>query len=421
MRTWLSLAFLAITGVVLLAAASSAGLGVRLLDLAPRVDGACASVDTASGQPAHAPSADLYCIELFPGAGIEGARGFAEMAPPSSPFGTAVTPEGVHEYDLRLAAEGLAEPATLGPYTTYVAWATTLQLYPFVKLGVLRDGRLDGARIAFDQFLVLVSAEASADVTEREGRLVLRGLSPSTRLQPHDLPFVLAGMLDRDDSAEANAPAAQAGEHAAHAGHGPRAAHGTPDPGGWTPPPMHPQVSMPEAMMTLRPDAAPYRVTDPGDAPLARPRETVRLADGDTFDLVAAPVRRAAGEVEQLMLAFNGQIPGPLIDVDQNAEVVIRFTNRTDFPTAIHWHGIRLDNRFDGVPHLTQALVATGERFTYRVRFPDAGLYWYHPHHREDVLQDLGLAGNLHVRPRDDDWLGPANREAVLMLDDLLV
>jgi len=79
----------------------------------------------------------------------------------------------------------------------------------------------------------------------------------------------------------------------------------------------------------------------------------------------------------------------------------VRFTNRTDFPTAVHWHGVRLDNRFDGVPHLTQEPVEPGGSFEYKVRFRDAGLYWYHPHHREDVLQDLGLYGNLLVRSRD--------------------
>ena len=49
------------------------------------------------------------------------------------------------------------------------------------------------------------------------------------------------------------------------------------------------------------------------------------------------------------------------------------------------------------------------------------GIYWYHPHHREDVLQDLGLYGNLLVKSREPDYFAPANREEVLMLDDLLV
>jgi FtsP/CotA-like multicopper oxidase with cupredoxin domain len=90
----------------------------------------------------------------------------------------------------------------------------------------------------------------------------------------------------------------------------------------------------------------------------------------------------------------------------------VRFTNRTDFPTAMHWHGVRLDNRFDGVPHVTQEPVAPGASFDYRVHFRDAGIYWYHPHHREDVLQDLGLYGNLLVRSHDPNFFAPANRES---------
>ena len=63
-----------------------------------------------------------------------------------------------------------------------------------------------------------------------------------------------------------------------------------------------------------------------------------------------------------------------------------------------------------------------GERFTYRLRFPDAGIYWYHPHVREDIQQDLGLYGNMLVRsPRRRLLRARRNREEVLMLDDLLV
>ena len=121
------------------------------------------------------------------------------------------------------------------------------------------------------------------------------------------------------------------------------------------------------------------------------------------------------------MLGFNGQYPGPLIQVDEQSTINVRFLNRTDFPTAVHWHGVRLDNRFDGAPHVTQDPVPPGGTFDYTIHFPDAGIYWYHPHHREDILQDLGLYGNLLVRSRDPDFFAPANREEILMLDDLLM
>jgi len=147
----------------------------------------------------------------------------------------------------------------------------------------------------------------------------------------------------------------------------------------------------------------------------------MRLASGDTLRLTAGIVRRPFKGRTLTMFAFNGQYPGPLLQVAQGAEVTVELTNALDKPTTVHWHGIRLDNANDGVPDMTQRAVAPGERFTYRLRFPDAGIYWYHPHVREDVQQDLGLYGNIMVRSPRPDYFSPANREEVLMLDDLLL
>jgi len=90
-------------------------------------------------------------------------------------------------------------------------------------------------------------------------------------------------------------------------------------------------------------------------------------------------------------------------------------------PTAVHWHGVRLDNRYDGVPGLTQEAVQPGQTFRYQIYFKDAGIYWYHPHHREDLQQELGLAGNILVTPISTDYYSPVNREEVVMLDDLVL
>src|SRR6266540_637378 len=362
---------------------------------------ACAPRPEAS----EGPDSDLYCIELLPAGDIESASGTARLLSPSSPFGVSVTPAGEHVYDVLFDLQGLPDPASLGPYTTHIAWATTPQLHPVVKLGPVGNGIVKLGRVAFDRTLILITAESSPAVLERGGRLVLRGTSASVRMQPHDLAFLLAGLLGKSDSAPA--------DHAHHT------AENTT--GAWTPPPMHPEVAMPPELMTLRPDVSSYLPAKDDAIPLARPRELLRLRDGDTVALTAAPVRRVLFGRTMTMLAFNEQYPGPLIQVDEGSTIIVRFTNRTDFPTAVHWHGVRLDNRFDGVPHVTQEPVAPGASFEYRVHFRDAGIYWYHPHHREDVLQDLGLYGNLLVRSRDPNFFAPANREEVLMLDDLLV
>jgi FtsP/CotA-like multicopper oxidase with cupredoxin domain len=351
------------------------------------------------------PDADLYCIELLPADGIDRAIGAAWLLPPASPFGIAVSSAGEPQHDVRFDLRDLPDPSALGPYTTYIAWATTTQLNPVVKLGVVGNGATRLGRVSFDQFLILITAEASAEVIDRGGRLVLRGTSASVRMQPHDLAFVLAGFLSAKD-----APAAS------------HAHHEMPDaPGTWTSPPMHPQVIMPPEMMTLRPAVSSYLPASTGSIPLARPRELLRLRDGASLTLVAAPVRRVLFGRTVTMLGFNGQYPGPLIHVAQGSTITVHFTNRTDFPTAVHWHGLRLENRFDGVPHVTQDPVPPGGSFEYKVHFRDAGIYWYHPHHREDALQDLGLYGNLLVRSRDPEFFGPANRDEILMLDDLLV
>ena len=95
--------------------------------------------------------------------------------------------------------------------------------------------------------------------------------------------------------------------------------------------------------------------------------------------------------------------------------------NEGDLDTTVHWHGLRLENRYDGVPHETQAPIPVGGEFTYRIQFPDPGLYWYHPHIREDYTQEMGLYGNILVVPPEPDYWPPADRDLVLTLDDILI
>ena len=160
---------------------------------------------------------------------------------------------------------------------------------------------------------------------------------------------------------------------------------------------------------------------DPATLPLAKPSELTPMKSGDTLDLTAMLVRRVVKGHTYVMYGYNGETPGPLIRVPQNATIVVRFHNAIDLPTTVHWHGLRQDNRYDGVPGVTQAPVAPGDSFTYKVHFPDAGVYWYHPHVREDIEQAMGLFGNMLVDSPDPDYYSPANDEQVLIFDDLLV
>jgi FtsP/CotA-like multicopper oxidase with cupredoxin domain len=154
--------------------------------------------------------------------------------------------------------------------------------------------------------------------------------------------------------------------------------------------------------------------------PEASKTELVDLADGDEFELEIVPVKKRIGDATVRMLAYNGSVPGPTLKVPQGATITVHVTNHGDVDATVHWHGLRLENRYDGT-HDTQAPIPVGENFTYQVHVPDPGAYWYHPHIREDYGQELGLYGNILVTSSDPDYWPPANRELVLTLDDILI
>jgi FtsP/CotA-like multicopper oxidase with cupredoxin domain len=150
------------------------------------------------------------------------------------------------------------------------------------------------------------------------------------------------------------------------------------------------------------------------------PPDVVDLADGDQLDLRIAPVAKQLGDAAVRMLAYNGSIPGPTLRVPQGSEITVNVTNDGDLETTVHWHGLRLENRYDGTHH-TQAPIPVGGSFAYRVEFPDPGVYWYHPHIREDYGQEMGLYGNILVVPADPGYWPPAHHEVLLTLDDVLM
>ena len=160
--------------------------------------------------------------------------------------------------------------------------------------------------------------------------------------------------------------------------------------------------------------------TDTAGLPEVSVPEVVELADGDTFDLRIAPVTKRLGDATVRMLAYNGSIPGPTLRVSEGSELIVNVANEGDLEATVHWHGLRLDNRYDGT-HETQAPMPVGGTFSYRIEFPDPGVYWYHPHIREDYGQEMGLYANILVVPADPEYWPPANRELLLTLDDVLV
>lgn len=160
--------------------------------------------------------------------------------------------------------------------------------------------------------------------------------------------------------------------------------------------------------------------TDTEGLPNATDPETVNLIDGASYDITAFYVQKEVGNRTLRMLAYNGSVPGPFIKAPQGAEVTINFTNNTDIDQTIHSHGVRLDNNSDGVPGVTQKTVVPGGSHTYTIKFADAGVFWYHPHTRDDYGQELGLYGNYLIEP-EDGYTSPVNREIPLVVDDILI
>jgi len=152
---------------------------------------------------------------------------------------------------------------------------------------------------------------------------------------------------------------------------------------------------------------------------LAKSSETIELSDGDRFELESKIVVKEINGEQYRMYAYNGQIPGPMFKVKQGSTIFFDFTNNLDMDTMVHWHGVRIDNEFDGSP-VTQEFIKPGQSFLYEVTFPDYGMNMYHPHVRTDIQMELGLYGNILVEPTNENQ-NQVDHEVVIMLDDILI
>ncbi|MGE0559062.1 MAG: multicopper oxidase family protein [Burkholderiales bacterium] len=113
---------------------------------------------------------------------------------------------------------------------------------------------------------------------------------------------------------------------------------------------------------------------------------------------------------------YNGAVPGPELRLRQGERLRVSVENLLDEETTVHWHGIRLPNAMDGVPHLTQKpIAANGGKFLYEFDVPDAGTYWYHPHQRSFEQVARGLYGALIVEEHEPPVV---DRDITWILDD---
>lgn len=118
---------------------------------------------------------------------------------------------------------------------------------------------------------------------------------------------------------------------------------------------------------------------------LAAKREMSMTIDEQLFQV--------APDLKYKVFAFNGQVPGPLIHLQQGDEAIIHVTNNTAMSHTVHWHGLHQHNnwRNDGVPGVTQEPIKPGETFTYKFKVDRPGTLWYHCH--VNVNEHVGIRG----------------------------
>ncbi|OWY30167.1 multicopper oxidase family protein [Herbaspirillum robiniae] len=135
------------------------------------------------------------------------------------------------------------------------------------------------------------------------------------------------------------------------------------------------------------------------------------------FHLVAEPVvREIAPGMKANLWGYNGQSPGPTIEVVEGDRVRIFVTNKLPEATSVHWHGQRLPNGMDGVAGLTQPGIPPGKTFVYEFTARRAGTFMYHPHADEMVQMAMGMMGFWVTHPKDPSFMR-VDRDFVFLLN----
>ncbi|MGS1118848.1 copper resistance system multicopper oxidase [Rhodanobacter sp. UC4436_H3] len=155
----------------------------------------------------------------------------------------------------------------------------------------------------------------------------------------------------------------------------------------------------------LRPANA-WALTSPG-------QPTVLSGNDFALDIVERTVNFTGAA--RPATTVNGSVPGPLLRMREGSTVNLRVSNHLRVPTSIHWHGIILPFRMDGVPGLSFDGIAPGESFLYRFQLRQSGTYWYHSH--SGFQEQNALYGPLVIDPAGPERY-PTDRDYVVMLND---
>ncbi|MDB5796257.1 MAG: putative multicopper oxidase [Paucimonas sp.] len=174
-------------------------------------------------------------------------------------------------------------------------------------------------------------------------------------------------------------------------------------PGAATAAPAHPQTGRPfNPVVTLNGWSLPWRMNN----------------GVKEFHLVAEPVvRELAPGMKVNMWGYNGQSPGPTIEVVEGDRVRIFLTNKLPEHTSVHFHGQRLPNGMDGVSGLTQPAIPAGKTYVYEFEARRPGTFMYHPHADEMVQIAMGMMGFWVTHPKNPNFM-KVDRDFVFMLSN---
>ena len=118
------------------------------------------------------------------------------------------------------------------------------------------------------------------------------------------------------------------------------------------------------------------------------------------FHLIAEPLKRELMPGRMIdVWGYNGVCPGPTIEANRGDRVRIILENRLPEPTTMHWHGLEIPIRMDGMPYISQKPIAPGDRFVYEFALDQDGTFFYHSH---GAMQEMmGMVGMFILHPRE--------------------
>ncbi len=125
--------------------------------------------------------------------------------------------------------------------------------------------------------------------------------------------------------------------------------------------------------------------------------------------------------VTEKAFGYNQMIPGPVIRATEGDKIRVIVKNNLTESHGVHWHGVQVPNKQDGVPYLTQDPILPGATWTYEFQLRNSGTHMYHAHHNAMDQMGRGLLGAFIIEPKDRSKLPKYDREVIMISNDTLL